>query len=35
MTIPVVWRALPSGGGSGQADHTDLLEQLLNVMFSM
>jgi hypothetical protein len=32
MTIPVVWRALPSGGGSGQADHTDLLEQLLNVI---
>jgi hypothetical protein len=32
MTIPVVWRALPSGGGSGKADHTDLLEQLLNVV---
>jgi hypothetical protein len=35
MTIPVVWRVLPSGGGSGKADHTDLLQQLLNVMFSM
>jgi hypothetical protein len=32
MTIPVVWRALPSRGGSGTADHTDLLEQLLNVI---
>jgi hypothetical protein len=32
MTIPVVWRALPGGGGSGKADHTDLLEQLLNVI---
>ncbi|MBB4090873.1 IS4 family transposase [Salinibacter ruber] len=32
MTIPVVWRALPSGGGSGQADHTDLLEQLPDVI---
>jgi hypothetical protein len=31
-TIPVVWRALPIGGRSGQADHTDLLKQLLNVI---
>jgi hypothetical protein len=32
MTIPVVWRALPSGGGSGQADHTEVLKQLLDVI---
>lgn len=32
MTIPVVWRALPSGGGSGQAAQTDLLEKLLDVI---
>jgi len=32
MTIPVVWRALPNGGGSGQADHTDMLEKLLDVI---
>jgi hypothetical protein len=31
-TIPVVWRALPIGGRSGQADHTDLLKQVLNVI---
>jgi hypothetical protein len=32
MTIPVIWRTLPSGGGSGKTAHTDLLEQLLNVI---
>jgi hypothetical protein len=32
MTIPVVWRALPNGGGSGHADQTDVLERLLDVI---
>ena len=32
MTIPVVWRALPKGGGSSQTEHTGVLEQLLEVI---
>ncbi len=30
VTVLVVWRALPKGGGSSQADPTDVLEQLLD-----
>lgn len=32
MTIPVVWHALPNGGGSGQAAQTETLAQLLEVI---